>query len=428
MTRKHISKNAQKVLSRLNGAGYEAYLVGGGVRDLLLGIKPKDFDIATDATPEQVKQLFKNCRLIGRRFRLAHVMFGRDIIEVATFRGHHKPEHQVKNKSESGMLLRDNVYGTIEEDVLRRDFTVNALYFSIKDHSIIDFVGGIEDIEARKLHLIGDTENRYREDPVRMIRAVRLATKLDLNIDEASQALIPQLASTLTGVPKARLWEEMLKLFLSGHAQASMECLNKLQLLPPLFPQTLATMEDNELAARFVSQALANTDLRIANNKTVTPAFLFAALLWHPLQEKLKALGVEENQYETTSKIASKVISEQCDHIAIPRRFSVIIKEIWMLQLRLPKRFGNRAQKLLSLPRFRAAYDFLLLREESGEQLDGLGQWWTEFQEADETEQRAMVSALRSGPGKKRKRRRKPSNRNRGDQGPKNTTSDGASE
>ncbi len=379
-----------KVLRRLRKAGYQSHLVGGGVRDLLLGREPKDFDVATDASPEEVKDTFKNCRLVGRRFRLAHVHFGRDIIEVATFRGSHSAETPLVRQSEShhsdeGMLLRDNVYGTIEEDAIRRDFTVNALFYNIDDFSVIDYVGGLKDLQDGILRLIGDPETRYREDPVRMIRAIRFAAKLGFNIHPDSEQPIKELAFLLDEVPSARLFEEVLKLFLGGSAVHTFEKLRHYDLFRQLFPQTDKSLEIEEqgFPIQFVLQGMKNTDIRIREDKPVTPAFLFAVLLWEPvrqLYEKLQAKGAVPQS--AMFDAADQVISKQVEKIAIPRRFTAQMKEIWNMQLRLERgRTAKKARRLIENPRFRAAYDFLLLRAGVGEVEQQQADWWTSFQE-----------------------------------------------
>ncbi|MFD2230796.1 polynucleotide adenylyltransferase PcnB [Alkalimarinus sediminis] len=412
ISRKDISSPALKVLYRLNNADYQAYLVGGGVRDLLLGLHPKDFDIATDAHPEEVHGLFKNSRLIGRRFKLVHVLFGREVIEVATFRGHHEAPALSANESKSsehGMLLRDNVYGTMEEDALRRDFTVNALYYCVKDFTIYDYANGLEDIRKRELRLIGDPETRYREDPVRMLRAVRFAVKLDFTIAAETEKPIFELASLLGNIPAARLFDEVLKLMLSGKALTTFRMLRHYNLFGQLFPGPERSLNQGpERYLRLIEQALVNTDTRIKQKKPVTPAFLYASLLWPALEDQWeKNKGNGTPPFPALQQAAQKVINIQCKSTSIPKRFSLNMKEIWELQLRLPRRSGNKAAQMISHPRFRAAYDFLLLREESGENLDGLGQWWTDYQASDENAQRKMSnSAKHPGPRPRRRKKR----------------------
>lgn len=412
ISRNDISPSALKVMYRLNGANYQSYLVGGGVRDLLLRKQPKDFDIATDAHPEEVNKLFRNSRLIGRRFKLVHILFGREVIEVATFRGEHKEEeheaHQ-SSASEHGMLLRDNVYGTMEEDAIRRDFTVNALYYCVKDFSIYDYTGGLEDIRLRQIRLIGDPETRYREDPVRMLRAVRFANKLNFTIHSDTEKPIKELAELLDHIPAARLFEEVLKLFLGGDAERNFNMLQSYGLLRFLFPFAAQShLWNNEFYTKFWQRALLNTDKRISEDRPVTPAFLYAALLWPSVLEKweqYKSQGVPE--FPALQQAGQKVLSQQLKATSLPKRFNLPMKEIWELQLRLPKRHGHRADQCLEHPRFRAAYDFLLLREAAGEDTGGLGQWWTHYQENNPDNRRQQVKELsQKTPGKRRSKRR----------------------
>ncbi len=415
VSRSVISEPARKVLHRLNKSGYEAYLVGGGVRDILLEGKPKDFDIATNATPEEVHDLFRNSRLIGRRFRIVHVVFGREIIEVTTFRGNaaqaDNETDDDRRTSEHGLLLRDNVYGNQEEDALRRDFTINALYYSIQNFDVIDFANGIDDQRNRQLRLIGDPETRYREDPVRMLRAIRFAAKLGFEIEPETEAPIQQLAPLLTHIPSARLFDEVLKLFSAGYGEATYDLLTQHNLLAPLFPETVKAIEAGE-PDELIRQALRNTDARIAQGKSVTPYFLFAAMLWPALQVEWRHRQDNGDPVQPALHGAiGKVIGRQVQATSIPKRFSGPMKEIWELQMRLPRRQGKRAFVTLGHPRFRAAYDFLLVREASGEIEPGLGKWWTDFQRMDERGQERMLSELTSDAPKKRRRRRSPARR-----------------
>lgn len=413
ISREDISDNALKVLYRLNNAGFESYLVGGCVRDLMLGIVPKDFDVVTNATPEQIKGLFKNCRLIGRRFRLAHIVFGRDIIEVATFRGHHSDgDNQTLGKaSEDGQLLRDNVFGSIEEDAERRDFTFNAMYYNVADFTVTDFANGRDAIEKGEVALIGDPEVRFREDPVRMLRAVRFAVKLNMVIAPATAAPIKTLSGLLTNIPPARLFEETLKLFLSGQGKATFLKLREYGLIEPLFPQVSPLLQDeNSKEMQFILRVLENTDDRINNNQRVTPAFLYAALLWYPLEEHAQKVQAEAglNNHDAFNIAAGDVIHRQTQRIMIPKRFSAVIRDIWILQQRLPRRFGRRAFQMLSHPKFRAGYDFLLVRGQvEGGNLLELADWWTEFQSADNNQQKRMLTALRKKEGGKGAPRRR---------------------
>jgi poly(A) polymerase len=397
-------------LYRLKSAGYQAYLVGGGVRDLLLGREPKDFDIATDAKPEEVREVFRNCRLIGRRFRLAHVQFGREIIEVATFRAGQEVQQPDQHQTDEGMLLRDNIYGTIEQDALRRDFTVNALYYNIANFSIIDYAHGVEDLNNGVLRLLGDPETRYREDPVRMLRAVRFAAKLGFRVAPETEALIPGFAPLLAEVPAARLFEEILKLFLGGTAVGSFEKLRQYDLFAQLFPETDASLAelDHEFPLTLVLQGLENTDLRVLEEKPVTPAFLFAILLWEPVRREADALQASGTApYQAIQKAAGDVVSRQIKHVSLPRRFSTPMQEIWALQTRFPQTRGKRPLKLLAHPRFRAAYDFLLLRAAAGEADPELADWWTEYQQGH-AEAPAPTESRPSGRRSRRRRRRKP--------------------
>lgn len=423
VSRKQMSSNALKVLYRLNSGGYKAYLVGGGVRDIILGLAPKDFDIATDATPEQIKALFRNCRLIGRRFRLAHIVFGREIIEVATFRGHHesapKQDKQGKAKSkqsEDGMLLRDNIYGTIEEDAERRDFTINALYYSANDFKVYDFANGVKDVNDRIIRLIGDPETRYREDPVRMLRAIRFATKLDMTISKETKAPIYTLATLLGNIPAARMFEEFLKMFISGKAIANFTQLKEFNLFIYFFPALQQLIDDNShpYVDRFVELAMGNTDKRINNEQRVTPAFLIAAMLWYPMQIKITRLKSETQLTPQDAFFAAlnEIMSEQQQAISIPKRFQATMKDIWILQEKLERRDGKRGFSTFAHPKFRAGYDFLLIRGEiEGGKVQALATWWTDFQNASEETRLQMVKSVpksRSGPRRNTKPRRKP--------------------
>jgi len=408
ISRTNISENALKVLYRLKKAGYEGYLVGGGVRDLLLGLSPKDFDVVTNATPEQVHRLFKNSRLIGRRFRLVHVTFGRDIIEVATFRAHHSTagdNEKLAKTSDSGMLLRDNVYGDIDEDAVRRDFSVNALYYDIKDFSIHSYAGGIDDIKLRRMRMIGDPETRYREDPVRMLRAVRFAAKLDFTIEAKTAAPINELAPLLRDIPAARMFEEVLKLFMAGQAMQTYELMQKHNLFAQLFPQTQQCIEEDPFAKQFVEQALINSDKRVAQGKTLTPAFIFSVMLWPPMLKQAQRLEDEGCPHvPALHQAGSSVVTNQQARTAIPRRFITPMREIWDLQRRLIRRQPRHIESVAGHPRFRAAYDFLLLREQAGESLDQAGRWWTDYQKQNPISQQQMTDGLRDGRGRGRGR------------------------
>ena len=400
ISRKQINPNAIKVLYRLKNSGYQALLVGGCVRDILLGLEPKDFDVATNATPEQVRSLFGNSRTIGRRFKIVHVNFGRDTIEVATFRASHDSEQSNQSTAKAndhGMLVRDNVYGTLENDLSRRDFTVNAFYYDIADFSIKTVAQGLKDIETKTLRIIGDAEQRYREDPVRMLRAARFAAKLDFNIEEKTLEPIVELAPLLTKISSARLFDESLKLLLGGQANKTFSKLSELGLIAPLFPSLKNITEpENSYYLNFIQQALSNTDARIRQEKSITPAFLFAALLWPEFNRQRDALMHKGMPSAPASQKAAQItLADQVQHTAIPKRFSLPIKEIWDLQWRLNNRTPQKAYSLIEQARFRAGYDFLLLREQSGENTDGLGEWWTNFQTADPTAKEKLLQASR---------------------------------
>jgi poly(A) polymerase len=483
ISRAAISSNALKVLYRLKEAGFQAFLVGGAVRDLLLGLRPKDFDVATNALPEDVRHIFRNCRLVGRRFRLAHVHFGGEIIEVATFRAAAAPEREEEAEADAedavehsieamdeghggdeaddgfdaegddendgheddadlepeperhvsrdsahrafdprGRILRDNIYGTVEEDVWRRDFAANALYYSIDDFSIWDFVDGVRDVRERRMKLIGDPETRYREDPVRMLRAVRFAAKLDFTIEPATEEPIKRLAHLLDGVPPARLFDESLKVFLGGFGAKSFKLLQRYGLFQHLFPASAAAfaLPPYAYAEEMVELGLVNTDARIAENKPVTPTFLFAVLLWSAVLRELN-----ERQAGPTPEVGlllqacDTVLRAQQSRVAIPRRFGIPMRELLMLQPRFNRRSGAKSLSLLQHPRFRAAFDFLLLRAQAGVADPELAQWWTEIQLLPQEERIARVearprdpagsdggSATGAAPKRRRRRRR----------------------
>jgi poly(A) polymerase len=402
ISRANISENAIKVLYRLSRSGYQAFLVGGGVRDLLLDRHPKDFDIATDAQPDQVRSLFRNCRLIGRRFRLAHVRFGREVIEVVTFRAAAGAEDEQRQQSDSGRILRDNVYGSIEEDIWRRDFTINALYYNIKDFSVWDYTSGMEDIEKRTLRLIGDPSRRYREDPVRMLRAARFAAKLNFDVATESAEPIATLGSQLRDVPPARLYDEALKLFQSGHALRSLNTLMQFDLLQYLLPHTAKALraEGREQTLALLRAGLANTDRRLKEDLPITPMFLFAVLLWHPIQTRATQMRERGKLSEIESLLRScdEVVSELQSYMSYPRRFSIPMKDIIVMQRRFQNRRGARSLRLLTHKRFRAAYDLLLLRAQIGEVEKELADWWTEVQTMSAAEQRNAFQVKRRSP------------------------------
>ena len=417
ISRRAISPNAVRVLYRLHEAGHRACLVGGAVRDLLAGLAPKDFDVATDATPEEVKHLFRNCRLIGRRFRLAHVVFGREIIEVATFRANVDDGSGDRQVHDGGRLLRDNVYGTIEDDAVRRDFTANALYYDIADFSVRDYVGGFEDVANRVLRLIGDPETRYREDPVRMLRAIRLAAKLDFDIGAETAAPLPGLAPLLAEAAPARLFEECLKMFLSGHAVASFEGLERHGLLAALFPETAAALASNRSGAlrRMLVEGLRGTDRRVAADEPVSPAFLFAVLLWPAYCRTLMGLQAQGlHTVEAERRAADRVTLHQLGRIALPRRFSLPMQEIWLMQARFSQRQRKRVVRTLSHPRFRAAFDFLVLRRAASPAHDEDIAFWQDAQQnpdaaiaAQPGDAAASLDDEAQPPRKRRRRRRR---------------------
>nr|WP_293243295.1 polynucleotide adenylyltransferase PcnB [Panacagrimonas sp.] len=384
ISRSMISQGTLKTLYTLRDAGFEAYMVGGGVRDLLAGITPKDFDVATSAHPEQVKKLFRSCRLVGRRFVICHVRFGEEILEVTTFRG---PITDLHERDETGRILADNDYGTLEEDAFRRDFTINALYYDIRDYSIVDYCGGVEDLKTGTLRLIGDPELRFREDPVRMLRAVRIVNKMRFRLDPASAAPIRRLAPLLGEIPPARLFDEVLKILLTREAVDNLYGLRVYGLFKQLFPQTDALLEDPAQLA-FVNRALANSAQRIEKDLPISPAFLYAALLWPPVEKRAHELVQAEGHpfHIALSQASEEVIARAISRVAIPKRFSMPMREIWGLQSRFDQRHPGRARRLMSHPRFRAAYDFLLLRAQAGTDpmLTELATWWTEAQKGVE--------------------------------------------
>jgi poly(A) polymerase len=406
ISRANISPNALKVLYRLRSAGFAAFLVGGGVRDLLLDRHPKDFDVVTDANPDQIQEIFRNARLIGRRFRLAHVRFGRDIVEVATFRATGAEPDDERAHSDSGRILRDNVYGTIDEDVWRRDFTVNALYYNIADFSVWDYTSGFDDVRSRTLRTIGDPETRYHEDPVRMLRAIRFAAKLDFELAPETAAPIASLGALLRDVPPARLFDELLKLFHSGHAEKSFDLLVRYDLLRYLFRDTAALLEgpERDKITAFIRLGLANTDERIRADKPVTPMFLYAVFLWFPI--RALALKLQQEGWNETHAIleaCQRVVASQ--QTTFPRRFSSPMKELLAMQWRFNERQGIRAARLLEHKRFRAAYDFLILRARCGEVEREAADWWTEIQHLPPEEQQKLIGSKRR-QGRRRRRGR----------------------
>jgi poly(A) polymerase len=396
-----------KVVNRLSSHGFQAYLVGGSVRDLLLHHAPKDFDVATNATPHEIRSLFKNARIIGRRFKLVHILYHREIIEVATFRGYDTVNDD-QHTNERGMLVRDNVYGSLDEDAWRRDFTINSLYYNVQDSSIIDFTGGVTDVTSKLIRMIGDPITRYTEDPVRMLRAIRFAAKLHFNLSEETKAPLPSLSHLITHVSNSRLFDEMTKLFQCGEAEAVQNMLLEYGIFQHLFPSITRLFDSNKPVKAFIGIALENTDTRVKDNKPITPAFIFAVLLWFPMLEKAKQIqesGIDP--LPAIDKAMSLVIMEHNKIICIPKRFTQVMREIWLLQYRFSKRLGQRAYNMLAHPRFRAAYDFMAIRALVGDESMELAQWWTTFQDVDEEEQSQMIEELASNASKKPKRRKK---------------------
>jgi poly(A) polymerase len=403
ISRRLISPRALKVLYRLHEAGFRACLVGGGVRDLLLGLEPKDFDVATDAHPEEVRRLFRNCRLIGRRFRLAHIHFGNEIIEVATFRAQQDPDDDKVGVelNEHGRIVSDNVFGSIEDDALRRDFTINALYYDIADFSVRDYASGMADLQAGVLRLIGDPEQRYREDPVRMLRAVRFMAKLGFRLAPETEAPIHQLGHLLLQAPPARLFDELLKLFMSGQAVQCFELLRLFGLFRYLFPATDRCLrnEHYSIPRNLLIHAFTNTDQRIAEGRPITPAFLYATLLWGPLQSLLQQPTFQAMpRGEALQDACDELIRHQNRHTALPRRYALPMREIWALQNRFERRTGKRALAFMQHPRFRAAYDFLLLRAAAGEPVTELAEWWTMIQQLDDSARRQALAINATQP------------------------------
>lgn len=408
IARDRISACALRVTDTLQEHHYTAFVVGGAVRDLILGWQPKDFDVATSATPEQVRELFRRSRIIGRRFRLVHVMCGREMVEVSTYRGGAATDDDTADRvsDEHGRILRDNVFGTQEQDATRRDFSINALFFDPATQEIWDFHGGVEDLKKRRMRIIGDPEQRFREDPIRMLRAVRFAASKGLEIEPRTREPIKTLALLLANVPPSRLFDEMLKLLLSGYAYECVTALRQEGLHHGLLPM-LDVILEQPLGERFVMMALRNTDARIKNDKRVSPSFLFAALLWHEVLAAWKKLeGEGMPSIPALYQAMEQVAQIQAEKLAIPRRYGADMKEIWVMQPRFLQRNGKRAYRLLENPRFRAAYDFLLLRCASGEVDPAIGEWWTRFQHADESDRKGLLTQ-EDEPAKRRRRRRR---------------------
>ena len=386
--------SALKVIETLNAHGYQGYLVGGCVRDALCGVKPKDFDVATDAPLEAVSKLFRRSRIVGRRFPIVHVRFGRDLIEVSTFR------QSISDKvvhDERGMILRDNAFGTLQEDAFRRDFTTNALYYDPTTNEIIDFVGGVKDIKAKKLRFIGDTKTRLAEDPVRVLRAMRFSAKLGFEIAPDILAQASSTAKRMEAIPPARLFDEFLKLFLNGYAETVWRAMRKTPLATALFPCC-------DPHSALVLGAMRNTDERIRGGSSVTPGFLVAVLLWEDFKARSTSTDVEDDDP------AFATLKNQQSYVAVPRRFGTFAREVWLIQERLHKRNVRSIDRLVNHKRFRAGYDFLCLQAESDEQVRPLAQWWTAFQEADEIERRTLIDQLPKAPRKRRRSKVKRTN------------------
>ena len=426
VSRANISNNAIKVLHRLHKGGFQSFLVGGCVRDLLLKHQPKDFDVATSASPEEVRKLFRNCRLIGRRFRLAHIHFGREIIEVATFRATHDEldDDDLRGQTdEGGRILRDNRYGELEDDVWRRDFTANALYYTLDGYCIWDFVGGVKDVEQHVLRVIGDPDVRYREDPVRMLRAVRFAAKLDFSIDDPSEKPLWELGHLLADVPPARLYDEIIKMFLAGRAIESFRLLEHYRLLAHLFPALVAELEKDKDGQfrKLLLEGLATTDQRVREDKPVTTFFLFAVLLWAPIKIRFDRLhGGGMPPIPAMQQAVEEIAKAQQQRISVPRRTTIPMKEMLALQSRFNMRKGVRSLRFLHHPRFRAAYDFMLLRTACGDFDAEAAQWWTDIQLADEKTQREMAQVGQGGgSGRKRRPRRRGGRKRSPEQGAK---------
>ncbi len=409
ISRKSISVNAIKVLYRLERGGYNAYLVGGGVRDLLLGREPKDFDVATDAKPEQVRKLFRNCRLIGRRFRLAHIHFKDEIVEVATFRANESKQPETNQQSDQGIITRDNAYGSLEDDVWRRDFTVNALYYNIADFSIVDYTGGLADLQNGLVRIIGDPIQRLHEDPIRILRAIRFATKLGFRIHEDTDAAMHLCLKQLQHVPAARIFDEALKLLLGGNSVSTYAMLRHYKAFELLFPdteQSLSDAQSHQQAEILIIRTLENTDERVQTGKFITPAFLFAAFLWYPTQALAKELQKQHNYsaHMAFDKAVNQILSRQTKSMSIPRRFTLTMRQIWQLQYQFTQRQGRRPLKFIHHARFRAAYDFLLLRAEAEPELENLAEWWTDFHNAEPDQQQELLNKVNQ---RKRKHKRK---------------------
>ncbi len=408
---KHVSGNAIRVTQTLQKAGFKAFIVGGAVRDLMLSVKPKDFDVATNATPEEIKRLFRRAFIIGRRFQIVHVMFGQDLIEVTTFRS---GAENTAQKDEHGRILRDNTFGKQHEDAARRDFTINAMYYDPATQTVLDYHGGVADIRAKTLRMIGVPEERYREDPVRMLRVVRFAAKLKFNIDPATSAPIATMASLIDNVPTARIFDEMLKLLMSGHALACLQQLRQQGLHHGLLPLLDVVLEQPN-GEKFITLALSNTDERVRQGKPISPGFLFASLLWHQVNQKW-AYYQEKGEYPIPAlhAAADDILNKQTEKLALQRKITSDMRDIWSMQPRFERRIGKSPYKMLEHPRMRAGYDFLLLRCAAGEADEALGEWWTEFMNGDASTREALLSnTSNTSPDTTPKTRRRRTNRKR---------------
>ena len=406
-----VSSNAIRVCETLQNKGYKAFIVGGAVRDLLLGIRPKDFDVATDASPDQVQRLFRRARVIGRRFQIVHVMFGPETIEVSTFRALASSSSE---KDEHGRVLRDNAFGKQDEDATRRDFTVNAMYYDPQTETVWDYHHGMDDVRAKTLRMIGEPTLRYREDPVRMLRVVRFAAKLDFTIEPNTYEPIAKLADLLTNVPAARLFDEMLKLLNSGSALACLKGLRKAGLHNGVFPLLDAILKQ-EKGEAFLAEALSRTDMRVRENKPISPGFLFACLLWNLVLENWEArLERAEPRFPALFAAMDDVLAEQTERTAIPRRLTADMREIWSFQARFEKRAGKVPFRMLEQQKFRASLDFFELRALTGNSDKELATWWRQFSDGDVNNRQHLIDSVRGnaqngeGVAKKRKRRKKP--------------------
>ena len=412
-----VDERAIKVVQTLAEAGFEAYIVGGAVRDLLLGLRPKDFDVATNATPEEVKSLFRRAFIIGRRFRIVHVVFGRgrehEVIEVSTFRAildatassqvngnERTAKGELHGKTHAvdaeGRVLRDNVWGPQDQDAARRDFTVNAMYYDPTTQVVVDYHGGVKDAQKKLLRMIGDPATRYREDPVRIIRAVRFAAKLGFQIEAKTRAPIVEMAGLLENVPQSRLFDEMIKLLQTGHALASLEELKRQGLERGIFPVLDAIIDAPPARAEFIRMALADTDRRVSEDKPVAPSFMLACLLWHDVLDRwgqLKRRG--EAPFPALQQAVDAVFDARVGDISGRGKLGADMREIWMMQPRFERRVGSGPFTLVEQPRFRAGFDFLRLRADTGEVPDELAEWWEDFSLGTDEERRALIDVAR---------------------------------